>query len=301
MKNWLVAILVVLLTPLAGCKQEGKSTVVYPSGEDIHFKVMSFNVLFGGTSGGDSLAQTVAAIEAAGADIVAIQEHVFNGPAIAKALGWDLVYFGVDNAIVSRYNIVEKLSNGVVIEFNEGHQIALFDVHLAPYPYGPYDLRDNPNLTAEELISSAQGARGEKISKYIADAQAHISNGTPVFFVGDFNEPSHLDWTDATVAAGIRPLAVEWPTSKAVAGAGFTDIYRSVYSDPVTHTGYTWTPKPSANEVHDRIDFIYMNAAQVNINSVSLVGPGDGVADIIVEPYPSDHRGVVADLTLPIE
>lgn len=299
MKHWIVAIVAMVATTLGGCRLDGKNTVTYPVGEDIQFKIMSFNVLFGGSSG-DSLARTIAVIEASDADIVAIQEHVTNGPAIAKALGWDIVFFGVDNAIISRYNIVEKLSNGVVIEFNEGHRIAVFDAHLVPYPYGPYNLRDNPNLTAADLIATAKNARGNSITKYITNAQAFVNSGVPVFLLGDFNEPSHLDWTDSAVAAGLRTLAVEWPTSKAVTDAGFTDLYRAVFNNPVTHPGNTWTPKPGANEVHDRIDLIYMNADDVSINSVVLVGPNDGQGDVVVEPYPSDHRAVVADLTLPV-
>jgi endonuclease/exonuclease/phosphatase family metal-dependent hydrolase len=285
---------------LSGCTNQGSNVVVYPADEDISFSIISFNTLFGGSSSNGSVSEIVAVIEASGADVVALQEHVVSGQSIAKELGWDLAVFGVDNAIVSRYNIVKKLSQGAVIEFNEGNQIAVFDLHLDPYPYGPYDLRDDPSLTAEDLISSAAESRGEEVASYINNAKSYVESGTPVFLVGDFNEPSHLDWTAEAVTAGIKTLAVEWPTSKAVVDAGYTDVYRSIYTDAVANTGYTWTPDPSENEVHDRIDFIYVNSDRVEINSVDLLGPDDDVTTIVVEPYSSDHRGVVAKFVLPL-
>lgn len=96
-------------------------------------------------------------------------------------------------------------------------------------------------------------------------------------------------------------LAVEWPTSKAVLDAGFTDVYDMLFPDPVTDTGFTWTPKPGDNEVHDRIDYTYYNSERITINSVNLVGPDDGVSDITIDPYPSDHRAVVSEMELSIQ
>ena len=50
----------------------------------------------------------------------------------------------------------------------------------------------------------------------------------PVFLTGDFNEPSHLDWTTAAANAKLCPLPVTWPSSKAVVDAGFVDAYEWV-------------------------------------------------------------------------
>ena len=48
-----------------------------------------------------------------------------------------------------------------------------------------------------------------------------ISSGSPVFLTGDFNEPSHLDWTQAAANAGLHfGKKVDWPTSHAVVNAG---------------------------------------------------------------------------------
>ena len=55
-----------------------------------------------------------------------------------------------------------------------------------------------------------------------------------------------------------------------------------------------WTP------LNLCIDFIYVNSDRVEINSVDLLGPDDDVTTIVVEPYSSDHRGVVAKFVLPL-
>ena len=87
--------------------------------------------------------------------------------------------------------------------------------------------------------------------------------------LGDFNAPSHRDWTDATV--GMRPHVTQpfdWPTSVATEQIGLVDAYRSVYPDPVTHPGLTWPAdrpfvdgyNPAADgHPEDRIDLMYVS------------------------------------------
>jgi hypothetical protein len=129
--------------------------------------------------------------------------------------------------------------------------------------------------------------------------------GIPVFLVGDFNAPSHLDWTEA--AAGKRRYVqypVEWPVSKALADAGFRDTYREMHPDPVAEPGLTWwaarpevvewAGNPTGRDPKDRIDYVYALGPSATIAS-ELVGErgGSGVA-LSVAPWPSDHRAVVS-------
>ena len=68
-----------------------------------------------------------------------------------------------------------------------------------------------------------------------------VEAGIPTFLTGDFNAPSHLDWTEAAV--GLRPhvkYAMPWPVSMAVEAAGFRDAYRELHPDPVADPGLTW-------------------------------------------------------------
>jgi Endonuclease/Exonuclease/phosphatase family len=123
----------------------------------------------------------------------------------------------------------------------------------------------------------------------------------PVFLTGDFNSPSHLDWTPAAVAA--RPalrFPFVWPASKAIADAGLRDSFRTVHPDPVATPGLTWTPgRPypyvPAKETVDRIDFVWGGGAATPVSSEIVGEPGNPAVAIPVDPYPSDHRAVVSE------
>ena len=60
-----------------------------------------------------------------------------------------------------------------------------------------------------------------------------IAQGYPVFFTGDHNEPSHLDYGTETVGTreGIDE-PVPWPVSIAITDLGFRDTYREIHPDP---------------------------------------------------------------------
>ncbi len=83
---------------------------------------------------------------------------------------------------------------------------------------------------------------------------AVAKTGVPSFVMGDFNVPSHLDWTPAVVAGGRVKLAVDWPVTRIMADAGFTDSFRAVHPDPVAVPGLTWTagtPPPYVRAIED--------------------------------------------------
>jgi exonuclease III len=118
-----------------------------------------------------------------------------------------------------------------------------------------------------------------------------------VVICGDFNEPSHLDWTQSAAEAGMHPLAVNFPASRKLAEAGYIDAYRTFWPDEVSHPGFTWSPltKMDDPEDHpDRIDFIYFRSANLRLVSVEVVGESAAHADIVVDRWPSDHRAVRA-------
>jgi hypothetical protein len=123
--------------------------------------------------------------------------------------------------------------------------------------------------------------------------------GIPVFLTGDFNSPSHLDWTPAVAEARADvPYAVDWPASRALANAGFGDSYRDVHPDPVADPGYTWSPGGPETRKHDfpdRIDWV-LHAGPVTTVDSRLVGErGNPQVDLaFADPYPTDHRGVVS-------
>ena len=87
-------------------------------------------------------------------------------------------------------------------------------------PYG-----SQPNLrTADEAVAAAKATRGPAIDLLMQDLKA-ADKADAVFLFGDFNEPSHLDWTEGTVKAGYQPMVLPFPTTERVEKeGGFTDL-----------------------------------------------------------------------------
>lgn len=155
----------------------------------------------------------------------------------------------------------------------------------------------------KQMIEQATLARGEEINLIIEAIQYIRDNNNdniPILIAGDFNEPSHLDWSDAAVVAGQQPLSVKFPSSSRLASAGLIDIFREVHPDPVKNPGFTWPArsltskelgeisqgeltKPVSTPT-DRIDFIYGSG----VTAIS--------ADVVVTP--SDHHAVIAEIAL---
>jgi len=134
----------------------------------------------------------------------------------------------------------------------------------------------------------------------LASLAGLVDNDMPVFLLGDFNTPSHRDWTEDTINA--RPqmkYAVEWPVTKAVEDAGFVDTFRAIYPDPVANPGITWSyghPYPSLNpnDALDRIDLLFAANTDEILDSEIVGDAGTPNVDIGITTYPSDHRAVVS-------
>ena len=127
-----------------------------------------------------------------------------------------------------------------------------------------------------------------------------VENIETTLLMGDFNEPSHRDWTPAAAAVGRHPFAVQYPFTIKLEELGFTDAYRVIFPDEMARPGYTWTPTSSPDDKtdhHDRIDFIFVRGALVL--DAAIVGEKSPEAEIVVTPWPSDHRAVMAKIRLP--
>lgn len=282
-------------------------------------RVMTFNIWVGGESGKQPLEQTAMVVQRAQADIVGLQEvggrerdgkRPDNGQKVAHLLNMDYFYQGDDDtAVMSRHKIVDHTPRkwGVQIELPSGRRVWLFNVHFSSSPYQPYQLlkipyNDTPFFdTAEAAVAGARETRQEQVEAMLDELKAVRDDKSTIFVTGDFNEPSVLDWTAAAQAAGHCPIAVAWPTTAAVQAAGFIDAYREVHPDPVTTPGNTWTPTTTAddpNDHHDRIDLVLVSSPGVRVEKAEIVGEDSDHADIVVAPYPSDHRAVVATVSL---
>lgn len=262
-------------------------------------KVMSFNILHGGTALGQPLSKTAEVIAASGADLIGIQEQSGSTASLANLLGFHYYVQDNDISFLSRFPITRSLSSGVEVELPFGQSAYLFNVHLAAYPYQPYDIRDGLIESEADAIAHAETARGAAMSQTLQTMLPYVEAGDPVFLVGDFNEPSHLDWTMAAAEAGQNfGMRVAWPASRKAVQGGLTDTFRAIFPDPVERRGDTWTPLDAPGEVHDRIDIVYHAGDTVEPLDFGIVGEHAAFADLVVTPYPSDHRAVVGRYAL---
>ncbi len=176
-----------------------------------------------------------------------------------------------------------------------GKVVAVSNVHLSSSPSAMRAIRDGD--TAAEIIALELKVRGAETEPLTA-LESIAADGTPVFLVGDFNTPSHLDWTAARMRAGADiPFAIEWPVTRMLADAGLRDSYREIYPDPSLHSGITWTPgapHPLHLRNQNRIDYVFTGGNSRTLDS-EIVGEVDGPeVDIQIAPWPSDHRAVVS-------
>jgi exonuclease III len=298
-----------------------------PAAAETTLRVMSFNIWGGGVNEGKGIDETLAVIRAARADIVGLQEVQAEpedctatdcaavgdsvAPALAAALGWHVHdQTGQNpalwaNAVISRHPIGAVSPNGLGVAIDVGGvPVWLFNIHLDDEPYQPYQLLGieygpAPFITTEaEAIRFAAETRGPALDLLAADMAA-AEGAAAVFVTGDFNEPSGLDWTEAAVAAGLHPVRVMWPATGRLMAAGFTDAYRAVHPDPVEKPAFTWTPRydEAATDDHpDRIDFVFARGDGLTVTDAAIVGEDGPRSDIVVMPWPSDHRAVVAEV-----
>ena len=170
-------------------------------------------------------------IRASGADVIGLEEGEGSTQRLARALGW---YASERLQVISRYRLIDPPgANGlyIFIELGPGRVAAIANSHLPSDPYGPYLVRDGGS--AEELDQLERSTRLPAIQQQITVLPELAGEGIPVFMPGDFNSPSHLDWTPAVAAVRDDvPFAFDWPVSRAYADAGFCDSYREAHSRP---------------------------------------------------------------------
>jgi endonuclease/exonuclease/phosphatase family metal-dependent hydrolase len=277
---------------------------VRPEVTSATLRVMSFNIWLGG--GLVDVNKVIEVIEAGRADIVGLQEAAAQTAAIADRLGW---YSDERLHIISRFPLIHPPAGEGAYAYAQiapGQVLAVANVHLPSDPYGPTLVRDGETLDA--VLANEEATRVSALEPLLPRWQELVGGGIPLVVTGDFNSPSNLDWTEATVGAlDHMKYVVEWPVTTAMQGIGLVDTFRSAHPDPVRNPGRTWTygypyPRVRSDEVIDRIDLVWASASATVIDSQVVGEPGTPDVDIEVEQYPSDHRAVVSTVQLdPIE
>jgi len=259
----------------------------------LEFRLMTFNIEYGGTN--VDFAKVVEVIQRANPQVVAIEEAFGNIPHLAQELGWP--YYDPRTQLVSQMPLIDPPDgNGIYtfVQVAPGKVVAISNVHLPNDPEGAFAVLRG--ASAEEIIELETKARLPYIQPFLDVLPHLVSKGIPVFLAGDFNAPSHLDWTPDMVGVRKQILyPMEWTVSKAVMEAGFRDSFREIHPNPKLEPGLTWPASrpqvagwnPNPDDPQDRIDFIYM------------MGPAEVVESIVigettVSPFPSDHRAVLS-------
>jgi len=266
--------------------------------------VLTWNIWHGGRHDGDviGIEKVAAAIRESGADVVTMQETYGSGAQIADMLGWHFYLRSSNLSVMSRYPIRATHDlyqpfrlGGVTIEISPGNFVRLFSLWINSVPDLP--TTNIAAKTVEEIVAADNKTRGSEIRDILKSLMPLMaeSDSVPLIVAGDFNAPSHLDWTEA-MKDNHGGLVVPWPVSLQMDAAGFTDAFRTANPDVVHDVGRTWSPRLDSPELgkygfQDRIDFIYLHGARVKVTDSRMI-------DHLEPGWPSDHAAVFARLTL---
>ena len=280
--------LFLLLLLLTGVVRSGIAGEVALTREGpVELTVMSFNIWYGGEQ--VSFPTVIEAIRRANPDIIGLQEPDGNLARVAAAAGY--AYIDPRRNIISRYPLFDsgagaRLEAGPApygiaaldranvhawVMVPNGRVVAVANTHLTSDPYGPEAVRDGkPVADALAIENRVRLPEAEPLAALGALAKS----GVPVFLTGDFNTPSHLDWTPAMQK--VRPEVIRypvlWPVTKMLENAGLRDSYREAHPDPTLKPGLTWTagmphPHVRPNESLDRIDYIFTAGRSQTLSS----------------------------------
>ena len=275
-------------------------------------QLMTYNTWHAWGSVNNGFQKGIESIVRSNADILGLQE---SSPAqaqqIAQTLGW--YYAGSaqgSTQIVSRYPIVESSQSGVAakarirLASNPLKEIIVYNVHLDYQHYGPYAAQLSGATVSSVLAEENRSKRHTQMLAVLSAMNADLgrTHTTPVFLTGDFNVPSHLDWTSATASTHNNVGNVAWPTSVAVVNAGLADSFRVAHPNPVSVPGNTWSSIHKGSEPQDRIDRVYFKGANTRVISANVfttevevtIGPwGSSTTPIRNNTWPSDHAAVI--------
>ncbi|WP_017538990.1 endonuclease/exonuclease/phosphatase family protein [Nocardiopsis halophila] len=290
---------------------------VRKAGQDLvgELDVMTYNTWHAGTQVNGHHEKQLRYLIESGADIVGLQET--EGEAaerLATALGWDHWQTSGSLGVISRYPITEErgtvnASGSVEVSLDgPDSRVAVWDAHLGYTPYGPYDACDSGMSVDRILEREAESGRTPQIEDTVAAMEEDLAaaDEVPVLLMGDFNSPSHLDWTEELREKNCGYADVPWPASTVPTEAGLTDSFREAHPDPAAEPGTTWSPlfpkrdgDSGVDEPQDRIDFVYYKGPLAVERSQTLVaGEPEVYPNHADNEWTSDHASVMTTFSL---
>ncbi|MEQ8762889.1 MAG: endonuclease/exonuclease/phosphatase family protein [Planctomycetota bacterium] len=288
------------------------------------WRLMVWNIQRGANEFDHGPEKALAVIRAAAPDICLLQESYdidgdrpTLGRWLADRLGWRAWQGESPHlCVLTRFEIEEKRFHepwhgvGALVKDEAERRALVYSTWIDWRAYLPYALRDDPDqsdakLLANETEGSDRVKQAAALLEHLRESKA-LEGEYPLLVGGDWNCPSHLDWTEDAARLFRYRLALPLPVSRMMAEAGFQDTFRAVHPDPTRTPGITWTPldrgTPEAPTPADRIDRLYLrNPAQ----GKKLRPKKAHVLPRTLEPmtipaknrqFPSDHGAVIVDL-----
>lgn len=280
-------------------------------------KIMSFNIAAETLCLNNNSQIIINIVKSINSDILGIQEinchneitNEYTNIYLYEQIAKEMKYFYEFNqtthtVIFSKMPIIDvsPIFKGIIIKINDA-SIGIFNIHLTDEPYQPYQIAkipygDYPFIDSElEAIEQAKMARNKNILEIIEEIKLieKKHNLSTIVVLGDFNEPSHRDWTNETKNAKLHPLKIEFPSVKLFENNNFVDSFRYIYPNPVINNGFTWPTSNKYSEketIQDRIDFILIKTNNMKIINAYIVGEKE------FKTWPSDHRACICVLRI---
>ncbi|CAI2353682.1 unnamed protein product [Caenorhabditis sp. 36 PRJEB53466] len=286
-------------------------------------RLMTFNIWQSGVNVENGQQKIAKHILMVNPDVVALQEvyaNVTRNLTLMLGHPWVAVEHNhpeyPDTAILTRHVVIPNTnlsaSGGVGVEImlRNGYKINVLALHLDYTSYGPYAANNKLVNRIEQIMAGENIGRGLQIYDIlklpIIKTWMEKAEDIPIFVAGDFNGPSHLDWTEQTKKIH-GDWVVRWPATKELADAGFTDTFREIYPNVETDPGLTWSTVNKFNpewnytipEPQDRIDFLFYKGPVVPYQILMYSGceKPQRIPFHEKNDYPSDHFALFADYT----
>ena len=306
------------------------STFAEEAKDDTALRVLVWNVWRGGNEVEEGPEKILAVIREVNPDIVLMQESYdvdgdrpTVGRWIAQELGWhahqeESPHLCVLTPLKVETEFFHHAWHGLGVRVTDAKKrsFVAWSIWLDYRAYITRELRDRPEQTDEELLA-AEDVRSDRLPQAKAllahlEAEGQFELDVPLLVGGDFNNPSHLDWTVDTARIYRYRRALPLPVSLAMLKAGFIDSFRVIHPNPVQHPGITWSPlfrvtQDGKDQGFERIDRLYLKNPAKRVSGAWMLTPV--AAEVLPERweddsiptekriFPSDHGAVVIDLT----
>ena len=294
-------------------------------------RIMVWNVLHGANDVTQGAEKTLKIIREVDPDIVLLQEsYDINGERpklgawLAEELGWNQHQAQSTHLCVLTPLKIETTffhhewhGVGVRLRDSAGREFMAWSTWIDYRSFITYTLRDTPEISDEDLLAgehvgSNRQQQADAIIAHLRDT-GQLSADIPLLVGGDWNCPSHLDWTVDAARVYKRRRVLPLPVSMAMQSAGFTDTFRELYPNPVQRPGITWSPMyrtkgegdEQVEQGFERIDRLYLKNPSSPKNNWILRSTAGHVLPVVWEDesiavvdrqFPSDHGALVIDL-----